>query len=147
MLMDLKHSKGIKDGVFDDLLYAMHYYLLPEGNLLPPSLYLMEKIIEVLHPDACEWHACPAEKCKPWGPTPRSKWPEHRYDKCACGLYRFIDPNATKPNGDLHLEPAKVGCGTRPYNVESRPHMSAYSQCHSHNHTSHMHLQLCCSAE
>jgi len=81
--------------------------ILPAGNLLPPSLYLAEKVLDVLATDDCMWHACPNGKCPPWPPMPRSMWPSHQFDKCACGLDRFT--RLTRPNGKVDPQPAKVG--------------------------------------
>jgi hypothetical protein len=103
--MDLKHNMGLKDGAFDKLLFMLHHFILPAGNLLPPS-YLAERVLEVLSPDDCMWHACPNGKCPPWPPLSRSLWRFHTFDKCACGLHRMIE--TTRPNSKSDVQPAKV---------------------------------------
>ena len=78
--------------------------LLPKGNILPPSLYLAERIVHSRPPDSCAYHACP-EDHKVWPHLPRREWALHKDDRCECGAARFV--TQTVP-GVPCLRPAKV---------------------------------------
>jgi len=80
LLMDWKQEHLISDAAFSALLPLLHCVLLPEGNLLPSSLYLCEGILESQAPkvlrDVCvnECHlfsegeeACPVCKEQRFG--------------------------------------------------------------------------------
>ncbi len=79
---------------------------LPQGNLLPPSLYLMKKVIGVREPVDYEHHVC-RNDCMVFTDLARDQWPQHAADKCdKCGAQRF---EAVGPKGVLR--PVKVRRG------------------------------------
>ena len=76
--------------------------ILPEGNLLPGSLYLMRKVLGVKSPADYEYHACPANKCW-WEPLPKNQWRADPSCTCACGHPRFHE--VPKAGGRNTVEP------------------------------------------
>ena len=90
---------------FDKTVRLLADVLLPAGNILPPSLHLMERIVGVHAPAACSYHVCPND-CHSWDHLDKAQWEDCRDDFCpVCGLERFIKQT---PSGAACLKPAKV---------------------------------------
>jgi hypothetical protein len=92
MLFDWRHRYNVTDGAFDELLQMLHSSLLPDGNRMPGSLYLLRKTLNVKRPSDYEYHACLSDKCW-WAPLPRSKWSLTSPDcqPCKCGHPRLVE--------------------------------------------------------
>ena len=79
--LDMKERGGMSDNVFNQYCKLMHTKLLPEGNLFPPSLMLMERAIGCRQPHDVQQHMCSV--CNAfYPPLPRSEWPSHKGDTC-----------------------------------------------------------------
>lgn len=104
LLLELKRKHRLHDTAFDILMRCLAEVLLPEGNILPPSLYLVERLLQSRPPDTCAYHACPKD-CKVWPHLPRRDWALHKDDRCDCGAARFVTQTAA---GVPCLRPAKV---------------------------------------
>ena len=102
IILKLMQCSFMRRTAVNKLCKVIHKLVLPQPNWFPPSLYLMERIIDVPSPDDFQYHACPAEQCC-WEPIPRSEWEAHKKDKCVHGK-RFGKAAVTgKP------QPVKVG--------------------------------------
>ena len=58
ILSEKRHGQ-IKDTSFDNYMWYLHYLLLPPGNFLPPSLYMVKRVIGVPELWEYERQACP----------------------------------------------------------------------------------------
>ncbi len=89
-----------------------HYRLLresvlPQGNLFPPSLYLLRKVagVESLHDH--EYHVCEKDHYR-WPKISRGEWPLHRDDVCpVCQTEGVVTRRFKKLRGGQY-EPCKV---------------------------------------
>lgn len=76
--------------------------LTMQSHVLPPSYYVMRKVLDVKEQHEVEWHACPLG-CTGWAPLPKSEWHLHADDECQrCKGKRF-----TKQAGS-QLAPSRV---------------------------------------
>ena len=93
--------------MFDVLLRTLAEAFCPPGNIMPPSLYLVEKLMQTRSTDSCSYHACPKDH-HIWPHLPRSDWQGHVTDCCpvpGCGHPRFITATVA---GTPCLRPSKV---------------------------------------
>lgn len=88
VLLTIRQEKMLSDVCFDMML-RFASFILPEGHLLPSSLYLLLKIVEVEDISEYEWHLCECGqhtygKCKP------ADYHKHIGDRCpVCSKPRF----------------------------------------------------------
>jgi len=116
VLLSQKRSLRQKDTAFDQQMRLLRDVFLPEGNLLPPSLHLVEKVAGCRVPDDYSFHVCPCDRHS-WDNIPKASWPLHSEDDCpACGLSRFVRSVDTglpikprKVNQKLHIEALNSG--------------------------------------
>lgn len=73
--------KRATDTFFDMLMRFLADIVLPEGKILPSSLYMVERVMQSRLPDSCSYHACPHDHFV-WPHLPRSDWSAHRDDLC-----------------------------------------------------------------
>ncbi len=79
----------MRDGNFNRVLRMNHDCILPEGNLCPPSLYIMRKVLGILDAADFQYHVC-VKDCHSWDHTPKASWKAHAGDQCPeCGAQRF----------------------------------------------------------
>lgn len=78
----------LSDKAFEEVCRLFAALYLPEGNIFPPTLYLIKRILDIPSVDEHMWHACP-KGCKAWEPLPQRDWENHKDDKCRCGTPRF----------------------------------------------------------
>ena len=119
LMLELKRTHGGHDTLFDVLLRTLAEALCPPGNIMPPSLYLVEKLMQSRSTDSCSYHVCPKDH-HIWPHIPRSQWQGHITDCCpirGCGLPRFITETVA---GTPCLRPSKVLCMHGPYGCTSR---------------------------
>jgi hypothetical protein len=85
-LLTHKLSNKFGDVAFDELLRLLHEVFLPEGNLLPPSLYILRKVLGCSNWDEFELHVCSNPNCGAhvWPYLPRAQYEEHKDDACPC---------------------------------------------------------------
>jgi len=104
VLLSQKRALRQKDTACDQQMRLLRDMFLPEGNLLPPSLHLMEKVAGCRVPDDYSFHVCPCDGHS-WDHLPRSEWPLHSEDNCpACGLSRFV----TSVDTGLPIKPCQL---------------------------------------
>ena len=128
--MTQKREHCQRDAHFDKAVRMLAEVVLPQPNFFPPSLHLMEKVLNVQPPESCAYHVC-RNDCHSWDKIPKAAWPAHRDDTCPeCGEGRFI---LTTPSGVSCLRPAKA----RSRSVQRRALMlllfsgALFSQCAS----------------
>ena len=59
VLIELKQEGHIRDAVFGKLMRILAKVLLPKDNVMPPFLYLVERVMQSHSSDNCLYHACP----------------------------------------------------------------------------------------
>lgn len=78
--------------------------LLPPGDALPGSLYLVRKLVGAKDLSSYTWHACRNE-CHSWEPLLAEQWATCQ-DKCPkCDEPRF---QRSRKNGKTSIQPFKV---------------------------------------
>ena len=80
LLLDLKRQHKQRDTHFDMLVRLLSVAILPPGNLLPPSLHLIEKVLDVKAIHSYAYHVCPNDHHS-WPLTPPADWEAHRNDR------------------------------------------------------------------
>ena len=91
LLFEWRWRHNVKDGAYDELLQMLHSTLLPQGNRLPGSLYLMRKTLNIKRPNTYEHHACACGKYY-WKPCPRKQWSKTSHPQCPhCNGSRFVE--------------------------------------------------------
>ena len=88
VLRKMQLEERIGTRALDRLLRFYQDVVLPPGNASPPSVHMLNGILQIPPAQGKEVHICPNEKCvfphlKP------SDWAAHARDECACGLRRF----------------------------------------------------------
>ncbi len=97
MAMSIKREHAMRDAAFEGMCGMIAHCLLPKGNVFPPTLYLMKRILGAREAAEYERHVC-VKECYSWPPLPRAAWPAHAADTCPkCGEQRF--QQATGSNG------------------------------------------------
>lgn len=81
LLLELKRLCRFPDKGFDMLVRSLADTLLPEDNIMPSSLYLVERVMQSHLSDSCSYHACP-EDHHIWPDIARADWEKHRDDCC-----------------------------------------------------------------
>ena len=108
LLFGWRHESSIKDRAIEALLQLLKR-LLPEGNLLPESLYMLRKVLKIKRPCDYQYHACPNDKHY-WKPLPQSQWSADASEPCPCGHQRFKQLEVA--GGRSKLQPSgRVRCG------------------------------------
>ena len=104
VIAGIKLEGNMRDGQMDMMLRTIHEALLPKGNIFPPSLYLLSKILGCQDVVEYEWHCC-QNGCHAWKPQHRENW---NMEVCPrCGHDRFCQ--STDSSGAITLKPYKVG--------------------------------------
>ncbi|GLI64632.1 hypothetical protein VaNZ11_007950 [Volvox africanus] len=78
-----KMAGRVRDVVADRQLRFLRDICLPPGNHVPPSLYVLRKMLGIPDPRDFEQHTCLSEKCR-FPPLPTKDWMDHRDDTCNC---------------------------------------------------------------
>ena len=63
-LLKMKFTARLGNSVLDSLIHSLANFFLPPGNILPPTLHLCKRVLEVDKWDAKERHVCDNETCK-----------------------------------------------------------------------------------
>lgn len=85
----LKQDTNSTDTAANKFLQYLQW-LLPSGHIMPPSWYLVKRIIGALELDTYQHHVCPCHK-HAWSPLPRKQWRAQRTDRCpVCNDRRFV---------------------------------------------------------
>lgn len=63
LLLESKQKRHVRDSALDVLLQTLSNLFLPRPNLLPPSLYLLEHVMQSRTPNSCMCHACSRLLC------------------------------------------------------------------------------------
>lgn len=58
VMLSLKRKGRIRDGAFDMCIRVIHDVMLPAGNLFPPSLYMMRRVIGCRTLEDVSIHVC-----------------------------------------------------------------------------------------
>lgn len=105
LFLSMKRAHCQRDTHFDISVRLLANVLLPVGNILPPSLHLMEAVVGVKPPASCAHHVC-RNDCYSWEHLPHTQWQAHQDDQCPiCMEDRFIRRTASDTPC---LKPAKV---------------------------------------
>ncbi|KAL0027428.1 hypothetical protein WJX77_000156 [Trebouxia sp. C0004] len=89
LFLDLKRKCRIRDVALDMLMRVLADVVLPQRNILPSSLYMVERVLQSRPPDSLCYHACPNDDFV-WPQLKRSRWSDHTDDHCPeCGSSRF----------------------------------------------------------
>ncbi len=83
-----KQRSKTNDTQFDRDSRLVSEYYCPEGNFVPPSFYLVRKLLESREAQECERHVCTHDK-HVFPPALPSEYHQHRDDECPCGERRF----------------------------------------------------------
>lgn len=90
LMLELKQKYGGHDTLFDVTLRTLAEAFCPRGNIMPPSLNLVEKLVQSRSTDSCSYHVCPKDR-HIWPHIPRSESQGHNTGCCpirGCGLPR-----------------------------------------------------------
>jgi len=105
-LLAWKSTHHVTNAAFTALLKFLQGSLLPSGNIMPPSLYLMTKLIGVPSLQVFERQACIQDHWV-WPHLRRSDWKHHVDDQCPkCDCPRFKTRKLA--NGNLQIKPSKA---------------------------------------
>ncbi|DBB05418.1 TPA: hypothetical protein ACH3X1_012384 [Trebouxia sp. C0004] len=108
LFLDLKRKCRIRDVALDMLMRVLADVVLPQRNILPSSLYMVERVLQSRPPDSLCYHACPNDDFV-WPQLKRSRWSDHTDDHCPeCGSSRFQIETAA---GTPCLLPMKIQYG------------------------------------
>ena len=89
VFMCLFNDANMGSNVIDKLLRLI-WRILPRGNFLPPSFYMMKRILGIDSYVDYEYHACPCHKHR-YEKISRADWAAHHGDACPkCGKTRFM---------------------------------------------------------
>lgn len=105
VLANEKIAGRVSDKTVDRMCRYMADVALPEGNLHPPSLYLLKKCLRVEEAHKFEQHVC-INDCHRFPKVHRSKYHEHLDDKC---------PHCEHPR--FHVVSVTSGTVIKPYKV------------------------------
>lgn len=83
-----KTASRTRDTAADRQLRFLKEVCFPAGNHVPPSLYVIRKMLGVPDPRDFEMHVCVGDKCL-FTPRAQSEWLAHCDEKCDCGHMRF----------------------------------------------------------
>lgn len=105
-VLGMEKSLGhVSDKVVDRMCRYISEVLLPEGNLHPPSIYLLKKCLKVAPATDFEQHVCVNDCCK----FPRlatRQYPAHVDETCGtCGERRF---DVVQLTSGVSIKPRKV---------------------------------------
>jgi hypothetical protein len=105
-VLGMEKSQGyVSDKVVDRLCRLLSEVLLPEGNLHPPSLYLLKKCLKVPPATDFEQHVCVGDCCR-FTHLAKHQYPAHRDETCeVCGERRFDVVHLTS---GVSIKPRKV---------------------------------------
>ena len=81
LFLELKRMCGVRDNAYDKLTRTLAEVVLPTDNIMLPSLYLVEKVVQSRPPDSCLYHACPKDHFV-WPHLPQMLWDTHKLDCC-----------------------------------------------------------------
>lgn len=94
-IAQLKSLFRIQDVVVDTWCRFIHYLLLPDGNLFPPSFHLVKAVLDVPDVSSVTRHVCP--QC--WELFPELDPSDHQHHlEDTCGT-----PGCTQPRFDVDL--------------------------------------------
>ncbi|BDA42812.1 hypothetical protein COCOBI_03-7050 [Coccomyxa sp. Obi] len=100
-----KRLGRVRNNVFDRMCRFLST-VLPPDNLFPPSLHVMQGLVECPEPSKYEHHVCKQDHCR-FQYAPKHEWWKHAEDKCpTCGEPRF--KRKTSASGGLILTPQKA---------------------------------------
>lgn len=83
VLLSLKGSAGMRSTLLDMLCRLMHSTILPAGNLFPPSVHILRKLVGCKSLRHYEHHTC-INDCHTWDPLPEKDYQAHGDDTCPC---------------------------------------------------------------
>lgn len=88
-LAKAKYDHHLSDTYMDNMLSFLSKRAFPTNNLLPPSLYLLNKCIALPDPTAYEQHVCVNDCCK-FPKLSKQQYHQHAADTCpVCDEPRF----------------------------------------------------------
>ncbi|KAL0039022.1 hypothetical protein WJX77_005412 [Trebouxia sp. C0004] len=89
LFLDLKRNCRTRDVALDMLMRVLADVVLPQRNILPSSLYMVERVLQSRPPDSFCYPACPNDDYV-WPHLERSRWSDHTDNHCPeCGSSRF----------------------------------------------------------
>jgi len=106
-LLQFKRSKNVGKSGFDALIKFMKQFLLPPNNILPGSLHMFVRVLEVETWDSFERHVCDREGCVGYAfdYVPRKDWYKIEQEKCRyCEGPRFV---TVRRGGRMVMQPYK----------------------------------------
>ena len=102
----MKAASHRRSGEFDMHCRLLSEVIMGPGNLVPPSLYLMKKVVGCEDADAYACHVC-VKDCMSWDHLDAAEWHLHAHDECGkCKQSRFV--GGPSPSAGGKLRPRKV---------------------------------------